>query len=477
MIKRLSGFIALFAALLLSVQASAQNDFSGGLGTEESPYIISNVEDLNLLNEWANAEKTAGIFFKLNNDITETPFNGMIATTGVFEGVFDGDNHCIEVNADFADMNYVGFIGFMIGATVKNLQVSGTVTGGLYVGGIVGQAANGCTIENVINYATVNANMFGGGIAGQLITQNNYNGCVMKQAANYGTIKGSYVGGIIGDMGQQVGNSVQRIANYGHIDGDKKSGGLIANARPYDYVYYGFNFGTSENDAPQGCIGNTKSSTIGELYYDAQMFNIANENSMQSGSTSDLIGENFMSVEENNGFYFSHWSFEDNMYPRLKMNGMENLTIPVLYATPIILSEGNTLNNITKPFTVGTENGVTWTSKNGKITFSGANAVPTGDGEDVITVSLNGISRSFNVVVDATAGIDDVLSTGSNAVSSADGAIIVTLSYNADVHIMDIAGNSVMSAALTAGSHTYAVPAGIYIVRISNSTYKICVNK
>ena len=456
-------------------EASAPTDFSGGEGTEAAPYLISNVDDLNELNDWANAEKTAGVYFKLTNDIVETPFNGMIATEGVFEGVFDGDNHCINVNADFADMSYVGFIGFMVGATVKNLQVSGNVTGSMYVGGVIGQAANGCTVENVINYATVNATMFAGGVIGQIITQEGSAPCVATQLANYGTVNSNYCGGVIGDMGQQVGNKVERIANYGHVNGDKKSGGLISNARPYDSVYYGFNFGTTENDKPQGCIGNTKSSTIGELYYDAQMFNISKENAEQSGTTEDFVGSNFMSTEAGNGFSADYWVYADNMYPRLKMNGMENLTIPVLYATPMILAQGNTLNKITLPFTVGTENGVEWSSKNGYVEFDGANATPVKAGEDVITATLNGVSRSFNVILDVNTGICNAIEAGNSNVKAAEGAVVITLADNADVQIMTVSGSSVMNASLSAGTHSYAVPAGIYIVRVAGSTYKVCV--
>ena len=121
MIKRFTYIIALFAAILVSAQGFAQDtdikfagsDFSGGEGTLASPYLISNVDDLAQLDKWATAQKTAGKYFKLTNDI-ETPFKGMIASEGVFEGIFDGDNHCVTVEANFPELNYVGFIGFIL---------------------------------------------------------------------------------------------------------------------------------------------------------------------------------------------------------------------------------------------------------------------------------------------------------------------------------------------------------------------------
>lgn len=277
-------------------------------------------------------------------------------------------------------------------------------------------------------------------------------------------------------MGQQVGNKVERIANYGHINGDKKSGGLISNARPYDSVYYGFNFGTTENDKPQGCIGNIKSSTYGELYYDKQMFGIVNENPDQSGMTEDFIGSNFMNTEEGSGFSTNYWLFADNMYPRLKMNGMENFTIPLLYAAPVIFAQGDSFRNITKTFVVGTENGVEWTSKNGNITFEGAKATPVNAGEDIITASLNGVSRSFNVNVNVISGICDVHEENDYSITVSDGNIVITLSDDALVQISSISGINMTNDVLTAGTYTYPMPAGIYIVRINNKTLKVCNN-
>lgn len=74
-------------------------------------------------------------------------------------------------------------------------------------------------------------------------------------------------------------------------------------------------------------------------------------------------------------------------------------------------------------------------------------------------------------------GICNIVKSDNNSVTTANGAVIVTLSENSPVQIMNIAGSNIMSAELSAGSHTYAVPTGIYIVRVGNNTYKVCVNK
>lgn len=451
-------------------------DFSGGEGTEANPYLISKVEDLAQMDVWTNEGKTKGVYFKLTQDITETPFTGVIGSEANFKGFFDGDNHIIDVDINYPDMTWVGLFGCVEGGSVKNLQVTGNIVGSTYVGAL-GQAANNTVVENVVNYSNVTGKMFAAGVIGSVITQEPSAGCKISQLANYGTINGNYSGGVIGDCGQQVGNNIKRLANYGHINGNKKSGGLIANARFYDEVYYGINLGTTENTEPAGCLGNTISSTIGDLYYDSQLFYSSNEKGIgEAGNTIDFLGSNFKSNEAGNGFSEEYWLYADNMYPRLKINGIENSTIAILYATPIILAEGDNVTKITKAFTVSTENGVKWTSQNGSISFDGATATPINAGEDIITATLNGVTRNIKVVVDTIpTGINEIETSAVNSVKTVNGAVIITLVDNANVQIMGVSGSSVMNAKLSAGIHTYSLHSGMYIIRINNNTYKVCV--
>ena len=456
----------------------AASDFSGGEGSMEKPYLISNVEDLSEMNVWTNEGKTTGVYFKLTNDI-EDAFTEFIGTQANFKGHFDGDYHCVNLDINQPEMDYVGLFGCIEGGSLKNLQVKGNVVGRYYVGGPAGQIALGTTVENVINYSNVTANMFGGGVTGQIISMDGAPACVLSQCANYGTVISTYAGGgIIGDCGQQVGNVIERIANYGHVDCPKYTGGLIGNARAYDQIYFGLNFGTAESEKVQGCIGNTKSSTYGDLYFDKQMFNRPDDNSTQAKYTSDLIGSSMKSTETGNGFSEEYWLYTENLYPRLKMNGMENSDMCVLYATPVMLTDDNTLDFIDNPFTVVTENGVKWSSKNGNITFEGNTATPVIKGEDVLTATLNGCTRKIKVYVDIVdTGINDMQESATNTVTAHSGYVIFNLAENAMVEVMEISGNIVMMENLAAGHHSFELPAGIYIVRVNNETDKICVSK
>lgn len=460
-------------AVQFTYQEDKVTSFTAGDGTQANPYQISKLTELDLLNEWTNAGKDNGKYFKLVNDLTETAYSGFIATKGMFSGHFDGDNHTIKVNINVPDSSFVGLFGGVFGGSVKNLHVTGNVTGKMYVGGVIGQAANGAIIENVINSCNVNGKYYIGGIVGQLITQNNFPSCQLSQCANFGTVTGYTAGGIIGDAGQQVGNSIQRIANYGHIDGKGKSGGLIGNCRVYDVVKNGLSFGTG-SEKVAGCIGNTISASISDIFYDGQLNEFEKANPVEKKLTTAVIGNAMKSSDATNGFSEKYWIFTENLYPRLKLNGFENSDIAKLYAAPVILNSTNTINSITDKFTAVTENGVVWSSKTGKVKFDGNIATPVEMGTDTLVATLNGVSRELCINITKLNSVEDVFES-QNRVSTQQGAVVIGLVNDAKVQIYDFAGKTIEDALLTEGENTVELPAGVYIVRIGAEAHKVCV--
>ena len=206
------------------VYRSAAQDFSGGDGSEESPYQISTAEELQLLSDMlADEDKKydyKGKNFVLTADIDlndVTDFDNWstsrpqydwrpIGETYAFSGVFDGDGHTIrgmyintnveddlypdrglfgELNGTVKNVNmedaYVevsgnpSYTGIVAGATLKavieNCNVSGNITGydGDY-GGIVGDAGvstvKDCVFSGKISAAKDKSAFRAGGIAG-----------------------------------------------------------------------------------------------------------------------------------------------------------------------------------------------------------------------------------------------------------------------------------------------------------------------
>ena len=197
-----------------------------GEGTEESPYLLSNEDDLYALG--AFGENT---YFKLTQDIELeedwVPINA-------FEGVFDGDgktisgltvtedehswhtglfrhiyHNAVVKNLTLSDVNvsgdmYVGALAGLVSGSVENCSVvSGSVTGYHTVGGLAGMA-DGSSISNCSSSADVKGSRYIGGLVGEIfastITSSNASGSVTSKKAESGNGNYGYAGGLAGQM-------------------------------------------------------------------------------------------------------------------------------------------------------------------------------------------------------------------------------------------------------------------------------------
>ena len=168
---------------LCSLMTFAQ--FSGsGNGTEEDPYLIFNENQLAQVSNFLNQE---GVVFKLMKDLDLTdwiaennPKQGWLPI-GVeyspFKGIFYGNNHKIKgLMINRTSTNYVGFFGYISGATIDNFTIEGTsITGDNNVGGLIGYVT-GSTITNChvsVSGATgVNGTSNVGGFVGYSLSTN-----------------------------------------------------------------------------------------------------------------------------------------------------------------------------------------------------------------------------------------------------------------------------------------------------------------
>ena len=233
--------------------------------TEETAYRITCVEDLV---EWIKKSQSTSanvnIYYtkciKLENTIdfysigsykdysakaTDINGNGEIEelitelTTGRglgsierFGGIFDGQENYIKNVYMNKTWDKVALFGaYVDNCTIKNLNITGNITGRYYVGGIIGarNTANNCKIVNCNNYATITGRGYVGGIVG---SGNSVNNC-----KNYGNIIGyEDVGGIIGTSGE-----CRNCINYGNVYGTTYAGGIAGgvNASIYNCVNRG----------------------------------------------------------------------------------------------------------------------------------------------------------------------------------------------------------------------------------------------
>ena len=247
----------LFLAMSLPMAASAQlQKFSGGEGTEASPFLISIPADLNELRIDISSNITyEGKYFKMTHDIdfAEEDINGKggnFSTIGdeahCFEGNFDGQGHSIknlkvsEAGSDgyssWVITGVTGLFGAIKGSIIKDVIIDEScIFSGKKVGALIGICMGG-KITGCINYAQISGlGSYVGGIVGDV----RY-GTVISDCKNYGAIKGCYfVGGIVGyascdyttdeNVGFVVdGITISDCVNEGHISNDAYgTGGIV----------------------------------------------------------------------------------------------------------------------------------------------------------------------------------------------------------------------------------------------------------
>jgi filamentous hemagglutinin family protein len=141
----------------------------------------------------------------------------------LFIGTFDGLGHTITgltINRPFEQ--YVGLFGYTDGAMIRHLGlVGGSVTGNLYVGGLVGYNYRG-TIET--SYATGTV-MSSGFSVGGLVGVNEGGTIETSYAPGNLMSSGYYVGGLVGT--NLAGGTIARSYATGSVTGSYFVGGLV----------------------------------------------------------------------------------------------------------------------------------------------------------------------------------------------------------------------------------------------------------
>lgn len=232
-----------------------------GEGTLEVPFLVQNVSDLllfqNAVNNAGNIRSTDSgeealaqiSYYQLSSDVDLSGIEEWIpigtGSGNSFKGTFNGGGHSITGLHIDSESDYVGLFGYCYEATIKNLSVTGRVSGKSYVGIIVG-SANGCTMENCESYGSVKGvgpyneySRYTGGVAGYFALSTS-NGNVIKK---YGTITG--------------------CSNYAEVDGEYSTGGVVG------YLYYStmsncLNYGTIASDVnvTGGIVGSMFNSNV-----------------------------------------------------------------------------------------------------------------------------------------------------------------------------------------------------------------------
>ena len=153
-----------------------------GKGTASAPYLIKSTEDWNTLAEFvANGNNTSGKYFKMTNNISVSTAVGSGGKH--FSGTFDGDGHTLTLD----NMSSSPFT--IEGATIRNLKVDGSVSGGRHVSALIGGISG--TADNLIENCHVAATI---------------------------TTSDTYCGGFVGHGGSQAKTTIKNCVFSGTIN-------------------------------------------------------------------------------------------------------------------------------------------------------------------------------------------------------------------------------------------------------------------
>lgn len=213
----------------------ASEKFNGD-GTENSPYLIQTIEDMNKLATSVNSGNSyEGVYFLLTNDLnydnTSNNYTPIGKNGSVFSGDFNG-NYKIIQGLNISSGSKIGIFG-MTGSNAKIHNVVlfvSKVSGSTSVGGIVGY--NQGKVYNCFNGANISGSNEIGGIVGASFGSNSQ----IYNCSNHGVITYTWSGG--GGILGYGSTNVSYSYNAGSVSGPKNLGGIIGEG---EYIYNCYN--------------------------------------------------------------------------------------------------------------------------------------------------------------------------------------------------------------------------------------------
>lgn len=306
--------------------------FSGGLGTAENPYIIS---DANGLNNIGHNPRLMGQYFELTDDINLNDTNFyIIGNPGYsFTGVFDGNGHIIS-NLTYTNPRAICvglFSSLGNSGQIKNLGIVDVNAGGYQrVGGLLGQNTFG-SITNCYVKGSITCGDDSGTVGG-LVGKNDgrITDCYTNVSISTGSVSGS-VGGLVGlNLNHGLITNSYAIGSISGEDVFVCAGGLVG-SNYYGTVYDCYAIGSITGSARLGgLIGDNDSGIISNCFASGEVlgdnvlgglvgFNDEGGTITNCYATGEVHGDNIVG-----GLVGRNWGTVSNCYISGLVDGNDN---------------------------------------------------------------------------------------------------------------------------------------------------------
>lgn len=390
-----------------------------------------------------------------NNSIQYDCSGGGISFENANEGLID---YC----KNFADILFT-----------SNLDV-------LCIGGIVGN--NSANIINCINAGNISGKVQElGGCIGCF-----YGGKILN-CSNFGNLSGNIM--ISGICGLGDFCFMKNCFNSGNISGDSLVGGISAYTYISDTISSCLNIGRTNGAAVLDFFyeSPTQPSELSFNYYDKQMCiskgiaDVDVPDSAEGKLTTQLIGTSpALQAMLGDG-----WSYAEGRYP-IPL-GLENDSMALVAATPVYLhfeteEDFNHVDSVSRNFTVGLENNVSWEEANGRVSFSGENVTLLNIGMETITVNLGDYSKKvrINILDTETSNILETITEKGIIIYPNPASDYININLNgisADkIEFCDITGKVILSQIIAKEHnqiHIGDLKPGMYLLKIYNKNQNV----
>lgn len=316
--------------------------------------------------------------------------------------------------------------------------------------------------------------------------------------ANHGVISGRHhIGGIVGGYyapefssnSDTIGTVILNCFNSGKISADSIVYGIRGGMHHTDTISNCLNIGEIIGSAIVDTSSN-ENTYISNNIYDKQMipnsFGIGLsdiDGSAEGKLTTQLTGTS----PELQAMLGDGWSYAVCRYP-IPL-GLENDSMVLVAATPVYLhleteEAYNHVDSVTKNFTVGLENNVTWDEANGIVSFSGENVTLLNIGMETITVNLGDYRKQvrINILDTETTNIQETITDKGIIIypnPASDYFNINLNGINADeMQICDITGKVISNQVIAKEHnpiHIGNIKPGMYLLKFYNKSQIVTI--
>ncbi len=351
-------------------------------------YTLRGSIDLSETSGGGSSMWTVSGFVPLGTDGAGTVTNGGNGFTGNFEGA----GHSIANLSIIRSSNNTGLFGWTSGGVISDVSVTNaTVTGGTNVGALAG--VNYSQITNAQSSGTVSGALSVGGLVGN----NNNNGVIFDSSSSAdvsasnrnvgglvgaqffsGKIESSYATGNVnapaafrvgGLVGYNNPGSITNSYATGSVNGGQYTGGLVGLNDASSSVSSSYSVGAVSGGPTIGGLIGSNLGSAATSYFDNQT--TGQINGVGSGSSSGVTGlstATFQNGSLPSGFSATAWTAQAGQYPQLSLSAPQTVKITAIDNGSGTSTYGDTP---TFSYTVTDTNGVTLCTNNCAAYFSG----------------------------------------------------------------------------------------------------------